>query len=405
MTVVSRTPQGTPKRPARRRAAKAAAVDEVLVAPALVETAEANTAVVHTGVAGAGPAGAGPAGAGPADTGQSSEAEGPLAFAPLKTERLTLRPFLPEDAAGLHRLINDFDIAKMLELVRFPYRRELADEWIGSANRNLVAGKGCQLAITGQEGAKEVLVGGVGITIDRASRTGRLGYWVGQKYWGHGVASEAAGRLTRWSFANLEIDRITAGVATDNPASAAVLSRIGFRRVGEGQQHFASRSADVPIWLFEATRDDIFGRTEIEGATGTEAGAKPLLLVAACALVDIDGRVLLARRPEGKKMAGLWEFPGGKLNPGETPEQALIRELKEELDIDVTAACLAPFAFASHAYDGFHLLMPLFLCRRWTGTPKPRENQTLAWVNPRRLGDYEMPPADKPLIPLLRDFL
>jgi 8-oxo-dGTP diphosphatase len=130
-----------------------------------------------------------------------------------------------------------------------------------------------------------------------------------------------------------------------------------------------------------------------------------LLLVAACALVDVDGRVLLARRPEGKKMAGLWEFPGGKLNPGETPEQALIRELKEELGIDVTAACLAPFAFASHAYEGFHLLMPLFLCRRWKGLPTPREKQTLAWVSARRLSEYEMPPADKPLIPLLRDFL
>jgi 8-oxo-dGTP diphosphatase len=323
-------------------------------------------------------------------------------FVPLKTERLTLRPFQPADAPNLHRLINNFDIAKMLELVSFPYSREQAEDWIKSSNQNLAAGTACQLAITGQESDHEVLVGGVGITIDRPSRTGRLGYWVGQKYWGHGVATEAAGRLTSWSLANLEIDRITAGVATDNPASAAVLRRIGFRQVGADHHHFASRSADVPIWMFEATRDDVFGRTEI--AT-TEPGAKPLLLVAACALVDVDGRVLLARRPEGKKMAGLWEFPGGKLNPGETPEQALIRELKEELGIDVTTACLAPFAFASHEYEGFHLLMPLFLCRRWKGIPTAREQQTLAWVKAQRLAEYEMPPADKPLIPLLRDFL
>jgi 8-oxo-dGTP diphosphatase len=326
----------------------------------------------------------------------------PAGFMPLKTERLTLRPFRPEDAAGLHRLINDFDIAKMLELVQFPYQRELADAWIASSARNLAAGTACHLAITGQERDQEVLVGGVGITIDRKSRTGRLGYWVGQKYWGHGVATEAAGRLTRWSFANLEVDRVTAQVATDNPGSATVLTRIGFRQVGTGRQHFASRGSNVPVLLFEATRDDIFGKTEVEAA---EAGSKPLLLVAACALVDVDGRVLLARRPEGKKMAGLWEFPGGKLNPGETPEQALIRELKEELGIDVTAACLAPFAFASHDYEGFHLLMPLFLCRRWKGIPTPREQQTLAWVRAQKLADYEMPPADKPLIPLLRDFL
>jgi len=325
------------------------------------------------------------------------------AFTPLKTERLTLRPFRPEDAAALHRLINHFDIARMLELVRFPYHRELADEFIESSTKNLAAGAAVQLAITGHENDHETLVGGVGISIDRAARTGRLGYWVGQKYWGHGVATEAAARLTSYAFANLEIDRITAGVATDNPASAAVLRRIGFRQTGTGNQHFASRSADVPTILFEATRDDIFGHTTVE--TTDPGGPKPLLLVAACALVDVDGRVLLARRPEGKKMAGLWEFPGGKLNPGETPEQALIRELKEELGIDVTAACLAPFAFASHAYEGFHLLMPLFLCRRWKGTPTPREKQTLAWVHARKLTEYEMPPADKPLIPLLRDFL
>jgi 8-oxo-dGTP diphosphatase len=337
------------------------------------------------------------------DTDQAAPA-GPTAapFAPLRTERLTLRPFQPDDAEALHRLINDFDVARMLEMARFPYGRELAEEWIQRSTESLATGRAWQLAITGQEGVREVLVGGVGVILEPLTRTARLGYWVGQRYWGHGVATEAAGRLTRWSLANLEIDRITAGVATDNPASAAVLRRIGFRQIGEDRHHFASRSTEVPIWLFEATRDDIFGRTEIAAA---EPGTKPLLLVAACALVDVDGRVLLARRPEGKKMAGLWEFPGGKLNAGETPEQALIRELKEELGIDVTAACLAPFAFASHAYDGFHLLMPLFLCRRWKGIPTPREKQTLAWVSARRLSEYEMPPADKPLIPLLRDFL
>jgi 8-oxo-dGTP diphosphatase len=131
----------------------------------------------------------------------------------------------------------------------------------------------------------------------------------------------------------------------------------------------------------------------------------PILTVVAVALVDADGRVLLAQRPPGKPMAGLWEFPGGKLHAGESPEAALIRELKEELDIDVTEACLAPFTFASHRYESFHLLMPLYVCRRWQGTMRPREGQTLAWVRPEKLGAYPMPPADKPLIAMLQDLL
>jgi 8-oxo-dGTP diphosphatase len=128
-------------------------------------------------------------------------------------------------------------------------------------------------------------------------------------------------------------------------------------------------------------------------------------LVAAVALIDADGRVLLAQRPEGKSLAGLWEFPGGKIEPGETPEVALIRELHEELGIETWASCLAPLFFASHSYPDFHLLMPLFACRRWQGTVQSREGQKLTWVRGKDLRDYPTPPADIPLIPLLRDWL
>jgi 8-oxo-dGTP diphosphatase len=135
----------------------------------------------------------------------------------------------------------------------------------------------------------------------------------------------------------------------------------------------------------------------------------PLVLVAACVLIDPDSRVLIAQRPEGKSMAGLWEFPGGKIELGERPEETVIREMREELGLSIQEACLAPFIFASHSYADFHLLMPLFLCRRWEGIAQPREGQKIAWVRPKDLAlqfdRYPMPPADVPLIPMLRDLI
>ncbi len=335
-------------------------------------------------------------------------------FAPLATQRLTLRPLEASDAEAMHRLVNDWEVTRTLAVVPFPYPRELADEWIASTRAELAKETAYSLAITGREGEQETLVGVVSLRLDPEARTASLGYWVGRRFWGHGVATEAAGRLARWALANLRLDRITADVATDNTTSTAVLRRIGFRETGIGRKHYVARGCEVPVLRFEATRDDLFGVPEADPVPAPAVAeppapdavvSKPILLVAACALIDADGRVLLARRPEGKTMAGLWEFPGGKLAPGETPEQALIRELREELGIDTKSACLAPFAFASHAYDRFHLLMPLYLCRRWKGRPQPREGQTLAWVRPDKLAEYPMPPADEPLIPLLRDFL
>jgi 8-oxo-dGTP diphosphatase len=335
----------------------------------------------------------------------SKAASGAAPFAPLKTKRLTLRPLHANDAEALHRLVNDWEVTRTLAEIPYPYPRDLADEWIASTVADLADGTAYHLAITGKEGRKETLVGVVGLRVDSARRIGRLGYWVGRAYWNHGVATEAVQRLTSWAFANLSLDMIEADVTEGNDASCKVLRRIGFQETGAGVRESLTTGDEHDVRVFQATRNDIFGHPEAPEAHAESPDAKPLLLVAACALVDVDGRVLLARRPEGKKMAGLWEFPGGKLNPGETPEAALIRELKEEIGIDVAAACLAPFAFASHAYEGFHLLMPLFICRRWKGIPTPREKQTLAWVRAAKLTEYEMPPADKPLIPLLRDFL
>jgi len=137
----------------------------------------------------------------------------------------------------------------------------------------------------------------------------------------------------------------------------------------------------------------------------TDLMSRKILLVAACALIDADGRILLAQRPEGKSLAGLWEFPGGKVEPGETPEETLIRELDEELGIQTKEACLAPLTFASHTYETFHLFMPLYVCRRFEGIPHGREGQAIKWVKPNALRDYPMPPADEPLIPIIQDLV
>jgi 8-oxo-dGTP diphosphatase len=323
----------------------------------------------------------------------------------LKTERLSLRPLRADDAAALHRLVNDWEVAKTLARVPFPYPRDLADEWIASTRAQIAAGTAWHLAVTRDEAGAEALLGCVGLTLDAKNpREAELGYWIGRRHWGQGLGPEAARRLAHWALANLEIDRLVASALVDNERSAAVLRRIGFKESGAGSQEFISRGGAMPVRLFTATRMDI----AVEAAAPVEAApttGKPTLLVAAVALIDSEGRVLLARRPEGKPLAGLWEFPGGKVAPGETPEEALIRELHEELGIDVSAACLGPFTFASHTYEKFHLLMPLYLCRRWQGQVTAMEGQALAWVRPARLGDYAMPPADIPLVAMLRDFL
>ncbi len=338
----------------------------------------------------------------------------PPDFPPLRTDRLTLRPLRAEDATALHRLVNDWEVAKTLARVPFPYARARADEWIASTWEQIAAGDAWHLAIVGEEpvpgGREEMLIGCVGVTLDGDRRQAELGYWVGRRFWGHGVAPEAAGRLCQWALANLDITGIHASVLRDNARSAAVLRRLGFRAAGEAMQTFLSRGGSMPVQLFRGGREELNGDAgpvapTPGAATAPAPAGKPLMLVAAVALVDADGRVLLARRPEGKPLAGLWEFPGGKVKPGETPEAALIRELKEELDIDVTESCLAPFTFASHAYEKFHLMMPLYLCRRWEGNLRAVEGQALAWVRPQKFGAYAMPPADKPLVAMLRDFL
>jgi 8-oxo-dGTP diphosphatase len=191
----------------------------------------------------------------------------------------------------------------------------------------------------------------------------------------------------------LDCDPIAAdGSPRQNPAQSTLLLAPVTQAKGSDRIDLSDRTYYAPI-LDQSTR--LHGRLL----------SVNLLLVAACALVDDDGRVLIAQRPAGRSMAGLWEFPGGKVEPGERPEDTLIRELNEELSIIVQEACLAPLTFASHAYPDFHLLMPLYVCRRWEGIVTSREGQVLTWVKPNRLRDYPMPPADVPLIPHLMTLL
>ncbi|MDW8444750.1 MAG: bifunctional GNAT family N-acetyltransferase/(deoxy)nucleoside triphosphate pyrophosphohydrolase [Acetobacteraceae bacterium] len=331
-----------------------------------------------------------------ADALRSARDEGAALF----SERLCLRPIRAEDAATLHRLLNDWDVARHLGSVPFPYPRADLEAWIARTRAEREAGRAWHLAIATREDDR--LIGAAGLTREDR-RTARLGYWIGRPFWRRGYAREAASRLVRHAFDDLGFDQLTAYVADDNDASVRVLAHLGFRFTHEAEHDFLSRGGAFPVRWFRLTRGEAL-RAAGFGA-GAPGVARPIVLVAAVALIDADGRVLLARRPEGKALAGLWEFPGGKLRDGETPEAALIRELREELGIDVAASCLAPFAFASHAYETFHLLMPLYLCRRWRGVVTPLEGQELAWVRPWKLADYPMPPADVPLVAMLRDFL
>lgn len=310
----------------------------------------------------------------------------------IRTPRLLLR--LPEasDAPAIARLLSDWETVRYTARIPHPYAPEMAEEWIEVAKRCRDAGAAIDYVIT--DAGSGDLLGSVhlGLEGDR----GEIGYWLGRAWWGRGLVTEAVGAVLDLAFATFRIGTVGAGALAANVGSVRVLQKAGMRYAGTRRSPAPARGGEFELLWHEIDRDEWRERK------GREL---PLLLVSAVALIDGEGRVLLAQRPPGKAMAGLWEFPGGKVHEDETPEAALIRELHEELGIDTHESCLAPFTFASHRYEAFHLLMPLFVCRVWKGTPVPREGQQLAWVRPVRMGDYPMPPADKPLVAMLRDLL
>jgi len=308
----------------------------------------------------------------------------------------TLRPLQPSDSTSVHRLVNDWSVVRMLSHLPFPYPRELADQWITSTIDRQRTGTAWHFAICDGDD----LIGCIGLSLGHPGQAAKIGYWVGRDHWKKGIATTCLRPVIDWAFATLPIVRIIADVAEDNPASIALLARLGFNQTGTSRVPFLSRGPEPqPVLTYTMNR----ATQPVVPEPGLPATR--ILLVVAGILVDNAGRILLARRPPGKPLAGLWEFPGGKVEPHESPEQALIRELDEELGIDISAGCIAPFTFVSENIGARHLMMPLYLCRRWRNTPKPREGQELAWVSAEQLGDYPMPAPDRPLIPLLQDLM
>jgi 8-oxo-dGTP diphosphatase len=311
----------------------------------------------------------------------------------LITERLRLRRLHPGDAPVIAPLVNDWEVARWTSHIPHPYTVQMADEFIAAQAE--APSNGSQVfAILRKD--DDVLVGCVGLHRESGSHHGELGYWVGKQYWGNGYASEAVRAVVDFAFNELNLAELEAGAVPVNRASHRVLAKSGFIACDVREEEAPARGHPLQLIVRRLKK----ARWQVPSA-----GIKSVLTVVAVVLVDTDGRVLLAKRPEGKPMAGLWEFPGGKMQDGESPEEALIRELREELGINVKQACLAPLTFASHEYEKFFLLMPVFVCRRWEGQVTAKEGQELAWAKPAQLKDYPMPPADVPLIPTLMDLL
>ncbi|SDG39775.1 8-oxo-dGTP diphosphatase [Roseospirillum parvum] len=330
----------------------------------------------------------------------AASGEGCARVYPLTTDRLTLERLTPAEAEAIRALVDDPAMVRFTANIPHPYAPETAVAWVEQTLARMAEGKELVLVARRRDHPQAPPVGCVGLLTERdpddAAPRIEIGYWVARAHWGQGYAVEMARALIGHAVRDLGVGFVEARLMAENRASLTVVQRLGMTYLGPARVAAPARGTTI-----ESLRYGL----SAEAFLAAERARRPLVMVAAGALIDDDGRVLLCRRPPGKSMAGLWEFPGGKLDPGEPPEEALIRELAEELAIKVLPGCLAPIGFASHAYPTFHLMMPLFACRRWRGTLAPQEGQEIAWVRPQRLRDYPMPPADEPLIPALQDLL
>lgn len=298
-------------------------------------------------------------------------------FLPLVTDRLILRTIEDKDAGELVRLLKDKRIAEMTARIPHPYTLDDAKYWIQKSREEMKIGKAVNLVIIRR--IDQTFLGCIGLEAE-------LGYWLGVDYWGQGFMTEAVKALLHFAFVTLKMEKIIGSAKEVNIASRKIFERMGFRETGGKQCASRALEGKMPAVTYELTSPEFL--------SAFYAIKRPLVWVVAAALVNQEGKLLLASRPPGKKLEGIWELPGGKLEAGETPEHALVRELKEELHIDVRTEDLEPLTFASYAYDTFHLIMPLYLCRKWDGSPYGAEGQKIAWVTYGDLVHYPFPPPD-----------
>ncbi|MBX9622166.1 MAG: GNAT family N-acetyltransferase [Alphaproteobacteria bacterium] len=304
-------------------------------------------------------------------------------FLPIATERLTLRPLQEGDAVPMAAFANDKDIAERLLRMPHPYALQDAKTFIASVQGSMAEGKCVILAITRRSDQQFMGV---------ISSEGKLGLWLGKSYWGQGYGTEAMGALVHFCFHVLQQKELKASALKTNTASRRIFEKLEFREVG---------IKEASSKTFEGTREAVcYTLSFHDFITRYHAMQRPLVWVVAAVLINENGEMLISERPQGKALPGVWELPGGKMEPGETPEVSLIRELQEELGIQVREEDLEPLTFASYRYDTFHMIMPLYLCHKWESTPRGAEGQRLAWVNYADLASIPLPAAD--ILPIHR---
>lgn len=309
-------------------------------------------------------------------------------FIPLASERLVMRPLRSEDVSAMVEQLNDIRVVERLRRVPYPYTLEHAHRFVEACALQFQACEGVPLAITHTK---------TGEFMGMCSIEEELGIWLGHKFWGQGYGSEAMRALVHFGFVDLEIPHMKSSALKSNTASRNIFERLGFEMTGEGESQSKAYEGSKPSVKYALDR--------MAYLKAYHAPEVRVVWVPAAAIINEEGQLLLAQRPEGKRGAGQWEFPGGKLEAGETPEQALKRELKEELDMDVCVHDLKPLTFASYRYPDFHLVMPFFVCQKWKGQISPVEGQTLAWVRYPDLVNYPTLAADISLFHSLADLL